>query len=164
MQENRPLDTFALLQRLHASGVEFVIIGGVAAITYGSAVTTQDLDVCAPLTHDHAASIIRAFADARPRWRMRPDLPVVTPDDHRLAGIRNLYLMTDFGQLDVLGELPDVCTYAELAARAVDIDFDQLPCKLIDIDTLIAATRHAGRPHDLLTIAFLEELLRRRSE
>jgi hypothetical protein len=33
MQENRPLDTFALLQRLHASGVEFVIIGGVAAIS-----------------------------------------------------------------------------------------------------------------------------------
>jgi hypothetical protein len=48
---------------------------------------------------------------------MRPDLPVVTPDDHRLADIPNLYLMTDFSPLDVLSELPDVCTYAELAAR-----------------------------------------------
>jgi hypothetical protein len=30
MPSNRPLETIALLQRLHASGVEFVIVGGVA--------------------------------------------------------------------------------------------------------------------------------------
>ena len=64
MASNRPLETIALLERLHASGVEFVIVGGVAAITHGSAVTTVDLDVCAPLTHENARSIIRAFQPA----------------------------------------------------------------------------------------------------
>jgi hypothetical protein len=34
---------------------------------------------------------------------------------------------------------------------------------LIDIDTLIAAKRQAGRPHDLRTIAFLEEIKRRQA-
>jgi hypothetical protein len=124
-------------------------------------VTTEDLDVCAPLTTENARSIIQAFADAHPRWRMRPDLPVITPEDHHLQGVRNLYLATDFGQLDVLGELPDVCSYAELAVRAVDVDFGRLPCKLIDIDTLIASKRCAGRPNDLRSIAFLEEIKRR---
>jgi predicted nucleotidyltransferase len=164
MPSDRPLETLALLQRLHASGVEFVIIGGVAAITHGSPMTTEDLDVCAPLTQENAQSIIEAFGDAHPRWRMRADLPIITPDDHHLVGIKNLYLATDFGQLDILGELPDVCTYAELAARAVDVNFGELPCRLIDIDTLIAAKRAAGRPHDLRTIAFLEEIKQRASE
>jgi predicted nucleotidyltransferase len=163
MASNRPLETVALLQRLHASGVEFVIVGGVAAITHGSAVTTVDLDVCAPLTQENARSIIQAFADANPRWRMRPDLPVITVDDHHLVGIKNLYLATDFGQLDVLGELPDVCSYEDLAARSVQVDFGELRCRLIDIDTLIAAKRQAGRSHDLRTIAFLEEIKRRQS-
>jgi predicted nucleotidyltransferase len=161
MPVNRPLETLALLQRLTASGVEFVIVGGVAAITHGSAVTTEDLDVCAPLTGENPKSIIRAFSDAHPRWRMRPDLPVITTDDHRLSGIKNLYLATDFGQLDVLGELADVCSYQDLAARAVRVEFGEIPCKLIDIDTLIAAKRQAGRPHDLRTISFLEEIKRR---
>lgn len=165
MPSNRPLETLALLQRLHASGVEFVIVGGVAAITHGSPVAVEQLlEVCASLTHANAKSIITAFADAHPRWRMRPDLPVITPEDHHLVGIKNLYLATDFGQLDVLGELPDVCSYAELAVRAVDVDFGQLPCRLIDIDTLIAAKRAAGWPHDLRTIAFLEEIKQRESE
>jgi predicted nucleotidyltransferase len=161
MPSNRPLETLALLQRLHASGVDFVIIGGVAAIAHGSAVTTEDLDVCAPLTGESAKSIVEALGDAHPRWRMRPDLPVITPEDHRLVGIKNLYLSTNFGQLDVLGELPDVCSYAELAARAVEVNFGALRCKMIDIDTLIAAKRAAGREHDLRTIAFLEEIKRR---
>ena len=72
---------------------------------------------------------------------MRPDLPIITPEDHHLKGIKNLYLATELGQLDVLGELPDVCTYAELAARSVEVDFDGLKCRLIDLDTLIAAKR-----------------------
>jgi predicted nucleotidyltransferase len=155
------LDTLALLQRLNASGVSFVIIGGVAAITHGSALPTEDLDVCAPLSAESAKAIIEAFADASPRWRMRPDLPIITPDDHRLRDVKNLYLATDLGQLDVLGEVPDVCSYAELAARAVDVDFDGLKCRLIDIETLIAAKRQAGRPHDLRTIAFLEQIQQR---
>ena len=153
-----------MLHRLHASGVEFVIIGGVAAITHGSAVITEDLDVCAPLNEQTARSIIRAFADAHPRWRMRPDLPVIAEGDHRLADIKNLYLATDLGQLDVLGELPDVCSYAELAVRAVTVDFDGLMCQLIDLDTLMTAKRQAGRPNDLRTLVFLEQIKLRQSE
>ncbi len=74
MAGSKPLDTFTLLERLAASGVDFVMVGGLAAITLGSAVTTDDLDVCAPLTGDNPKSIIRSLSDAHPRCRMRPDL------------------------------------------------------------------------------------------
>ena len=157
----KPLDTLELLKRLQGESVEFVIIGGIAALAHGGVVPTQDLDVCAPLDHDNAARIIRAFAGANPRWRMRPDLPVITPDNPNLIGLKNLYLRTDLGQLDVLGEVPNVCTYAELKQRSVEMDFAGLHCRVIDVETLIAAKRSAGRPHDLRTIAYLEEAKRR---
>lgn len=39
-----------LLKLLLENKIEFVIVGGFAAVTYGSSVVTKDLDVCAPMT------------------------------------------------------------------------------------------------------------------
>lgn len=150
--------TMELLKRLHDGGVEFVVIGGVAAVTYGSSLPTYDVDVCAPLDHQNAIRIIKSLADLHPRWRTRPDLPVIQPDDHNLRGLKNMYLRTDAGPLDVLGEVPDVCGYAELATHAIDADFNGTRCRMIDIDRLIAAKRVAGRDKDLETIVQLEAI------
>ncbi len=35
-----------LLQRLHDHDVEFVLVGGFAAVLHGSMQVTQDLDIC----------------------------------------------------------------------------------------------------------------------
>ena len=153
-------ETLEILRRLKDGGVEFVIIGGVAAVTYGSTVATDDVDVCAPMDRDNMVKVIVALADLEPRWRTRPDMAVVRPDDSYLGQLKNCYLRTTLGPLDILGEIPGVCGYAEAAARAVDFDFDGVTCKVIDVDTLIAAKRVAGRDHDLRTIEILEELKR----
>lgn len=149
-------DSYEILSRLHASGVEFVLIGGAAAAAYGSQVMTDDVDVCAPMGRDNAVRIITAFADVEPKWRMRPDMPVVRADDSYLGQLKNIYLRTKVGQLDVLGEIPGVCDYAEAARKAVTMTFGDLTCKVVDIDTLIAAKKVAGRPHDLRAIPYLE--------
>ncbi len=78
--------------------------------------------------------------------------------------MKNLYLRTDAGQLDVLGELPDVCSYEELVARCVPMNVEGLVCRVVDIDTLISAKRAAGRDKDLLTIRYLEEIKRKREQ
>ena len=44
-----------ILKRLNDQGVEFIIIGGVAAALHGSPRTTLDLDVCAPLHQENAS-------------------------------------------------------------------------------------------------------------
>lgn len=109
------------------------------------------------MVRDNAVRIITAFADVEPKWRMRPDMPVVRADDSYLGQLKNIYLRTKVGQLDVLGEIPGVCDYAEAARKAVDMTFGDVTCKVVDIDTLIAAKRFAGRPHDLEAIPYLEQ-------
>jgi len=38
-------DLGALIAALHEAGVEFIVIGGAAAVLHGAPITTQDLDV-----------------------------------------------------------------------------------------------------------------------
>src|SRR5215210_7568928 len=112
--------TLEILKRLVDGGVEFVVIGGVAARAYGSGLPTDDVDVCAPLDLENAVRIIRALGELNPKWRTRPDLPVIEPDNHNLRGLKNMYLRTDAGILDVLGEVPQVCSYDEVTSDAVE--------------------------------------------
>jgi len=71
-----------------------------------------------------------------------------------------MYLRTDLGPLDVLGELPGVCSYEELLQRSVAKDLgDGLICRVVDIATLLAAKRVANRDKDQLAIRELEFIL-----
>jgi predicted nucleotidyltransferase len=164
MATRPPLNTFELLRRLTEGGVDFIVIGGSAAIFHGSAVTTEDLDVCVAMSPETATRIIESLQGLHPVFRMRPDLGPVYPDNRNLRLLKNLYLRTDAGQLDVLGELPEVCSYEELVSRSVKVDVGGLECRVVDIDTLIAAKRAAGRDKDLLTIRHLEAIKREREQ
>lgn len=46
-------DLDALIEALLGAGVEFIVVGGAAAILHGAAVTTQDLDIVHRRTADN---------------------------------------------------------------------------------------------------------------
>jgi hypothetical protein len=153
-----------LLQRLNDHGVEFVIIGGVAAVLHGSPTTTLDLDVCAPMTDENLSRIHRAVRDIHPRFRMRPDKMPVPDDPERLRGFKNLNLLTDLGVIDLLGELPGIGSYESFADKAVAFDLNGIVCRALDLDTLIASKRHANREKDRTAIQHLEIVRRLKRE
>ena len=153
-----------LIPRLREAGVEFVIIGGVAAIAHGARRNTIDLDIAAPMALENLQKLITAIQDLRPKFRMRPDLPVVTPDNHNLKGIKNLYLNTDIGAIDILGIVEGIGDYAAVRARAVEIDLGETlgTCPVIDLDGLILAKQTANRPKDREALPELAVIQRRR--
>src|SRR6266704_3124794 len=158
------METFLrLIPRLRDAGVEFVIIGGVAAITHGSVRQTFDLDVAAPMALENLQALVGALADLHPKFRMRPDLPVVTPENRNLRGLKNLYLTTDMGPLDVLGLVEGVGDYSVVRALASECDLGEGigKCNVLNLDALISAKRAANRPKDHPTIAELEVIRRR---
>ena len=147
-----------MLRRLSDAGVDYVLIGGVAANAHGSATATDDLDVFAPLSHDNVVAIVRAFAGTNLRWRHRPDLPELTPDNPQLRGLKNMYLRCDLGQMDVLGELPEAGSYAEVRAASVEMEVQGVRCHVINLDSLISVKRTVGREKDLRVARELELL------
>lgn len=153
-----------ILRRCTDAGVEYVLIGGMAAVAHGSPMMTRDADVCAPLTHENVLKIIRALSDLTPRWRMRPDLPPISVDSPMLDGLKNLYLRTDIGAVDVLGELPGVGTFEQIVDRTVPMDVGGFVCRVLDLDTLIAAKTAAGRDKDVIGVRHLEAIKKLRRE
>lgn len=150
-----------LLSRLSDRGVEFVVVGGMAAVVHGSSVVTEDLDVCAPLSPDNLGRLLTALAGLHPRHRMTPNRLPLPEDPAALHGFNNLYLDTDAGQLDVLDAIAGVGEYAVVARHAVTVAVFGLPLRVLDVETLIAAKAAIGRPKDRRVIADLEVIRQR---
>ena len=70
-----------LTRRLIEAQVEFVLIGGFAAVAHGVTLVTRDVDICCRFTERNLLRIQQAFADLHPVHRSRPDLPLaLTPE------------------------------------------------------------------------------------
>lgn len=148
-----------ILKRLSDHETQFVLIGSFAAMGHGSPVVTQDVDICAPLVRPNLDKIVNALRDLRPHFRFQGSRKLPLYDDPaRLVGFKNIYLNTDWGILDILGDLPGVGPFEQIIQTAVPIDFDQFTCLMLELDTLIAAKRAAGRPKDLVHLRHLEAI------
>jgi len=102
-----------ILKRLKDRGVPFVIVGGYAAVAHGSPLPTYDMDVCSPLDPATASLIIDVLQPLSPKWRDRPDQPVVRPDNSNLLDIKNMSLVPSHGRFDVLGHVAGVGDYLQ---------------------------------------------------
>ncbi len=146
-----------LLKRLHKAEVEFVLIGGLAAYAHGSTLNTSDVDVCCRFTEENLMRIEGAFSDLHPVHRMRPDMPLaLTPE--QCAYLKNLYIKTDLGVVDCLGEVLAVGDFDEALKHSVEIELPFGIIRILDIDTLIKAKEAMGRPHDLIAVQHLKAL------
>jgi hypothetical protein len=102
-----------LIDTLDAAGVEFVIIGGVAAVAHGSATATFDLDLCYARDNANVEKLVRALAPLRPCLRgADPGLPFVF-DVRAVRNGMNFTLSTDAYDLDLLGEVAGVGSYRQ---------------------------------------------------
>ena len=147
-----------LLGALQRGGVEFVIIGGVAARAHGSSRLTDDLDVCYARSSANMARLVKALAPLKPYLRgAPPGLPFEWSVATLHAGL-NFTLITSAGALDLLGEVTGGGRYEDLTAHALTIRIFGRDAQLLDLPWLIRVKRAAGRPKDLEVIAELEAL------
>lgn len=154
-------DVQRLLDALTASGVTFVVVGGVALVLRGSSRLTLDLDICYARDPENLGRLAAALAPYRPRLRGAPaELPFLW-DERTLASGLNFTLTTDLGDLDILGEIPGVGAYAQVAARASELLVGGSRVRIMDLDGLERSKRAAGRAKDLLDLAEIAEIRRR---
>ena len=72
--------TLELLRRLTIEKVEFVLVGGMAAIAHVSASVTEDVDVCFRFDEPTLRGVFRALEGTNPRERMNKARPPLGPD------------------------------------------------------------------------------------
>ena len=152
-----------LLGALSSAGVEFILVGGVAAAAHGSPRSTQDLDIVYQRDRVNLRKVVEALAPLRPYLRgAPPGLPFRLDVETLLAGL-NFTLTTSLGWIDLLGEIAGVGGYAAILPHSLAVEVFGIRCRVIDLDTLIRAKRAAGRPKDFEILAELELLRDRRA-
>src|SRR5262249_50437903 len=70
----------------------------------------------------------------------------------------NFTLVTDHGDLDLLGEVSGIGRYEQVLAQSDELEVFGLKVRVLSIDGLIAAKKAAGRAKDQAHLLELEEL------
>ena len=145
-----------LLALLSKSGVEFILIGGVAAWAHGSSRATVDLDVVYERSEANLKRIADALASIHPYLRGAPPGLPFRLDLQTLRGGLNFTLTTDLGSLDLLGEIAGGGGYENLLPHSSVMTMLDASCRCLNLDKLIEVKRAAGRPKDFEAVAELE--------
>jgi hypothetical protein len=139
-------------------GVECVIVGGIAATLHGSTLPTRDLDVCYNRASANLTQLKTALRAVNARLRGAPaDLPFILDEETLLRGM-NFTFQTDIGDIDLLGEVAGVGTYAQASENSDVMELFGFRFQVLPLPKLIAAKRTTGRPKDLLAIPELEAI------
>ena len=151
-------DLNRLIQRLCDTDIGFVIVGGFAAMLHGSSLLTRDLDVCAVLTAENVGKLRDTFRELHPFHRLTPQKLSFLDNPEPGVEVRNLYLRTDIGPVDVLSSILGVGDFERVYSQSAEIELFGHKCRVISLDDLIRAKEALGREKDLLAVKELRAI------
>ena len=97
-------DFLAALRALQEGGVEFAVVGGLAAVLNGAPVNTFDLDIVPARDEANVAKLLRVLDTLDGIYRMQPERRL-KPHASHLSSPSHHNLITNCGPLDVLGTI-----------------------------------------------------------
>jgi hypothetical protein len=156
----------AVIRLLGRHQVRWVLIGGLAAITHGAPIVTQDVDICHARDDENLERLAAALTEVHAELRgADPGLPF-RPDAQTLRAGDAFTFTTDVGWLDILGTPSGTTGFDDLARTADEFDLFGQRVLVASVDDLIRMKRAAGRPKDLMAVeelgALRDELTRGR--
>lgn len=161
MSERGEFDPFAMCAILNDEGVDYVVLGGFAAILRGSPVTTHDLDVIPARERANLDRLGRALTRMNAKIRVDGDAVATRIDGAFLANMPHmLNLVTDFGEMDLTftpagstGGFDGWCR----GATTEEIE-EGLTVMVASLDDIIDSKRAANRSKDQMALPYLESL------
>ena len=143
----RPDEVVRLLGRHE---VRYVLIGGLAAVTHGAPLVTQDVDVCHAGDAENLGRLAEALREVHAELRGSDANLPFRLDAATLANGDAFTFTTDVGWLDILATPAGTSGYEDLARTADAYELFGHRVLVASVDDLIRVKRAAGRPKDLL--------------
>ncbi len=145
-----------LLKRLNEAGVEYVLVGGMAAIFHGAEFANTDCDIVVDFNEDNLSLLARTILPFSPRYRNAVPPQPFNEMTAWESSRETIYLDTNAGVLDCHSKIKAVGGLAECKGRSVEVDFGEFTIRVLSREALIAAKKAMGRPKDLQTVEQLE--------
>ena len=146
-----------LLKRLLEYKIDFILVGGYAAVLHGASQVTHDVDICALIDESELQKLKLALKDLEPKHRMNPSFqPSLEEYPKPGQNLDNYYLKTKSGVLDIIKKVDPIGDYEAVKKNAITVQLFGYPCQVISLDDLIKAKNYMTRPKDK---SVLQELL-----
>ena len=131
MAELAPSRLLKILSVLTRHRVDFLLVGGAAAIVQGAPISTFDLDVLVP-RESSGEQLLAALTELNARY-VDPAGRYSVPDPVKIATLKLHQLVTDFGPLDVMTSIGDGRTYADLVAETSEQEVGGLKVRVLSL-------------------------------
>jgi predicted nucleotidyltransferase len=149
----------AILRTLTRHRVEFIIVGGVAAVLQGAPLNTFDLDVVHRRESGNIDRLLKALQTLEARFRT-PGAAKRRPERSHLSSVGHQLLMTRWGPLDLLGVIGAGRGYDELLHDAYEVRLGgSLALRVLGLPALIRDKQAVGRDKDKAALALLQRTL-----
>jgi hypothetical protein len=149
----------SILEGLITADIDFILVGGLAAVVQGAPVTTMDVDIVHKQTPENIAKLL-AFLKTVDAIHRRPDDKMIGSSEGDLSGIGHALFTTRLGPLDILAVIEGGRAYGDLFEHTIEIDFRGHTIRVLDLKMLIQLKRISTDPKDKQRLPVLEETLR----
>jgi hypothetical protein len=152
-------DFYAALQALREADVDFLVVGGLAAVLNGAPVNTFDLDIVHSREPSNVARILRVLETLDAVFRLQPERRL-RPNASHLTSSGHLNLITRCGPLDVLGTIGRNLDYRDLLPHTIELEIGGgLRVRVLDLETLISLKEALAGEKDLAVLPILRRTL-----
>jgi hypothetical protein len=148
----------AILEGLLQADIDFILVGGLAAVVQGAPVTTMDVDIVHSQSPENITKLL-AFLKSINAFHRRPDDKKIEPKKDDISGMGHALFTTRLGPLDVLTVIEEGRAYGDLLEHTVEIEFRNHTMHVLDLEMLIHLKKSSTDPKDIQRIPVLEETL-----
>jgi hypothetical protein len=149
----------ATLRALSDAGVDFILVGGLAAVLNGAPINTFDVDVVHSREPANIHRALKVLEDLDAVFRIQPERRL-KPNASHLASAGHLNLITRYGPLDILETIGRALGYQELIPHSVELAISEdLRIRVLDLETLIAVKEELGGEKDRAVLPILRRTL-----
>lgn len=147
------------LQILSDAKVEFILVGGLAAIARGAMVTTFDVDIVHARNSQNIDRVLPVLETLDAVFRIQPHRRL-KPNPSHLAGRGHINLVTKLGHLDLLCTIGHDLSYEDLLIHSDELDMGEgLKVRVLRLEKLIELKEEVNGEKDRAVLPILRRTL-----
>jgi predicted nucleotidyltransferase len=149
----------ATLRLLHENNVDFILVGGLAAVLHGSPIHTADVDLVYSVDAANIDRLLRVLEQIDAIFRAQPERRLL-PNRSHLVGGGHLNLLTRHGPLDLLGTIGNNLDFRQLLPHSTEMEIGHgLLVKVLNLETIIEIKEQLGSEKDAAVLPTLRQTL-----
>ncbi len=155
----RSSSLIAALRSLSDAQVEFILVGGLAAVLNGAPIQTYDVDLLYSREPGNIDRLLMVLQSIEAIFRIQPERRLHPTRSH-LVGGGHLNLATRYGPVDLLATIGENLTFSDLLSHSIEMTIGEGVCiRVLDLETLISLKERLAGEKDLAVLPILRQTL-----